>query len=267
MRMDRRVWGTPGLERGGFVKPNPLAQVLPVIDADLDALQRPHGAFDSTSKWHLTPMGLSVDGKPPKGTPGEPLTASQAFAFFGPEFRSASAEFGVPIELVVACACAEAGIHIRQGRDAARLSERKEPGFTSYAATPHRVSIGVMHTLLSTAREALARPSLTEVDLRDPLTSIRAGVAYMAKQRRTTGYDPPLVGAAYNAGGVYDDPAKGLPYSLRDYPAGEDRHVERFVAYFNDVCRLVWETPPLARGAPSFMVTLGRAVSAPSLSP
>lgn len=87
MKMDARAWGAPETERGSLVKPNPMARVLVPIDADLDALQRPHGAFDSTSKWHLTPMGLSLDGRPPKGTPGEPFTASQAFAFFGQEFR------------------------------------------------------------------------------------------------------------------------------------------------------------------------------------
>ncbi len=245
-----------------------VAGPLPIA-ADLDALTRPHGAFDSTARWQLTPAGLSINGRSPEGTPGEPFTASQAMAFFGEEFRAAALEFGVPIELLVACACAEAGVHIRRGREAARNSERREPGFVTYDTTPHRVSVGVMHTLISTARQTLRAPSLSHTDLRDPRTSIRAGASYIASQQPKTGYDPPLVGAAYNAGGVYDDPTPGLPYSLRDFPSGADRHVERFVAYFNDVCRLVADKRINARGVPSFVLwLLGRSAPvAPSLLP
>ena len=241
---------------------------LPPFLADLDALTRPHGAFDSTARWHLTPAGLSVNSRPPAGTPGEPFTASQAVAFFGEEFRAAASEFGVPIELLIACACAEAGVHIRQGREAARNSERREPGFMTYDTTPHRVSVGVMHTLISTARATLRVPTLSHVDLRDPRTSIRAGASYIAGQQRQTGFDPPLVGAAYNAGGVHDDPTPGLPYSLRDFPRGLDRHVERFVAYFNDACGLVASNRIDVGRAPSFVRTLqARPVPMPSLSP
>ena len=228
---------------------------LQLLNVDMKQLTTPHGAFDSTELWRLTPLGLEVGGKV-RGTAGEPRTAMMAFEFFGVEFRAAARDFGVPVELLVACACAEAGVDIRRGKEAARLSERREPGFVSYAATPHRVSIGVMHTLLSTARAALGDPGLQAIDLCSPSTSIRAGAAYIAGPRPKTHYDPPLVGAAYNAGGVYDDPVAGLPFSLRDFPAGEDRHVERFCAYFNDVCRLVNEDPQRALGVPSFMRAL-----------
>jgi hypothetical protein len=231
-----------------------LARMSPAID--LAALQVPHRVFDAASSWALVRSGLSVNGRPPVGTPGEPATARRAFEFFGHEFRLAAREFGVPIELIVACACAEAGIHIRQGREAARLSERREPGFVSYEATPHRVSVGVMHTLVSTAREALRDPSINQQDLRTPAISIRAGTAYIARQLAQTGGDPPLVAAAYNAGGVYDDPTPGLPFSLRDFPFGDDRHIERFVALFNDVCGLIVADPGLAGDAPSFVRVL-----------
>lgn len=225
---------------------------------DLAYLTQPHGVFDSTARWHLTPRGLAVNGVV-TGTPGEPRTASLALEFFGIEFRAAAKQFGVPIELLVACACAEAGVHIRQGREPARMSERREPGFVSYAATPHRVSIGVMHTLLSTARQALADPLLQAIDLHQPSVAIRAGAAYIAGQKRHTRFDPPLVAGAYNAGGVYDDPTPGLPFSLRDFPAGQDRHIERFVGYFNDVCKVIEAAPEIHAGsAPSFVRALAR---------
>lgn len=223
-----------------------------IAGVPLEPLLGAHRVFDATALWHLAHDGLSVNGRV-QGTVGEPATARRAFDFFGAEFRAAAREFSVPIELLVACACAEAGVHIRQGREAACRSERREPGFISYAATPHRVSIGVMHTLLSTARGALGYPGLMAEDLCDPRVSIRAGAAYIASQRFQTRWDPPLVGAAYNAGGVYDDPVPGLPFSLRDFPAGEDRHVERFCLYFNDVWRLVLADRGLAAGAPSLV--------------
>lgn len=237
------------------IPPVPAADRLPGID--LAYLTQPHGAFDSTARWHLTPRGLAVNGVV-TGTPGEPETARKAFAFFGIEFRAAAKQYGVPIELLVACACAESGVHIRQGREQARMSERREPGFTSYGASPHRVSVGVMHTLISTARQALADPLLGAIDLQQPGVSIRAGAAYIGAQKRHTRFDPPLVAAAYNAGGVYDDPTPGLPFSLRDFPFGQDRHIERFVAYFNDVCGLVEADPALAGSAPSFVRALAR---------
>lgn len=259
----KRLFGGSGAQRPAPTSPeaaipirNPVGyERLQLVGVDMPALTTPHGMFDSTARWRLTPLGLEVNGKV-QGTAGAPLTARAAFDLFGVEFRAAARQFGVPIELLVACACAEAGVDIRKGREAARMSERREPGFVSYAATPHRVSIGVMHTLLSTARTALGDPALQAVDLCTPSTSIRAGAAYIASQKRTTKFDPPLVAAAYNAGGVYDDPTPGLPFSLRDFPAGEDRHIERFVAWFNDVCRLVNEDPRLAAGAPSFMRAL-----------
>lgn len=251
----RRKPAAPPPQSPAAAIPIPPRPTTPLVGVDLAHLTTPHGAFDSAARWHLTGLGLAVN-RVVTGTPGEPETARKAFAFFGVEFRAAAKQFGVPIELLVACACAEAGVHIRQGREAARLSERREPGFVSYSATPHRVSIGVMHTLISTARQALGDPLLQAIDLHQPSVSIRAGAAYIAAQKKHTGFDPPLVAGAYNAGGVYDDPTPGLPFSLRDFPFGEDRHVERFVAYFNDVCGLVAKDPTLAGSAPSFVRTL-----------
>lgn len=240
----------------GAPAPAPVRAAPVLSGVDLAPLMQPHGAFDSRSTWCLTRDGFVLNGKAPRGTPGEPLTARAALSLFSIEFRAAASEFGVPIELLVACACTETGVDIRRGRDAARAAERHEPGFTSYAASPHRVSIGVMQTLLSTARSALHDPLLQPVDLRSPSTSIRAGAAYMASQRRQTRYDPPLVAAAYNAGGVYDDPVPGLPFSLRDFPAGEDRHVERFCQFFNDAWAVLREDPRLTTGVPSFVRVL-----------
>ena len=75
-------------------------------------------------------------------------------------------------------------------------------------------------------------------ELADPALSIEAGVRYIAKQRRFTDYDPPLVAAAYNAGGLHP-PREGdaNPWRLRS--TGD--HISRFVQYFNDSCAVAAE--------------------------
>src|SRR4051794_37888263 len=63
-------------------------------------------------------------------------------------------------------------------------------------------SVGLMQTLVTTARQVLGMTNLTADDLLNPATSIRAGTAYIAQQRVSTHFDPPLVAAAYNAGSL-----------------------------------------------------------------
>ena len=121
---------------------------------------------------------------------------------FGSSIERWSEEFGVPAELVIATICTESG-----GDPA---DERREPGFVSYEVTPHRVSIGLMQTLISTAQSALGGlPGIDARWLLEPDNSIRAGTAYIAHQRSRTDFDPPVVACAYNAGGVYRQSGAG----------------------------------------------------------
>lgn len=205
-------------------------------------------------RWRLTPAGLVINDLPPVGTPGEPVTIRTTLAWFGPELRAACAEFGVPLELALACAATEAtgAIVARRGtRDQARRARREEPGWISDAATPSRVSVGILQTLISTAAEALGRP-VTARELENPAVSARAGVAYMARQARATEFDPVRVAAAYNAGSLRVDRARGNPWRLVCYPPGTGEHVSRFVRFYNDAARILRADPGLAGEAPSF---------------
>jgi soluble lytic murein transglycosylase-like protein len=162
----------------------------------------------------------------PRRTKGEPVTASRIWSSFGPAIRDACAHYGVPVPLVVATICVESS-----GNAAAR---REEPGFTSEAMTPSRVSVGLMQTLLTTARQALQRPTLTADELLQPEVSIAAGTAYIALKQSVTRYDPPLVAAAYNAGGLYVDDSPANPWRLRCYPIGTGDYIDKFVAWYGD---------------------------------
>lgn len=68
---------------------------------------------------------------------------------------------------------------------------RREPGYVSDRETPHRVSYGLMQTLISTARAAIGDSSIDRDYLLDPDGSIRAGTAYIAQQSKKTQFDPP----------------------------------------------------------------------------
>ncbi len=199
---------------------------------DLDALGEPHGFRDGI-RWRLTADGLVIgDEEVPRGSGGPPRTVRRIWESFGQPIRSAATRFDVPVELILATIATES-----RGNP---LAERAEPGFVSYDRTPSRVSICLMQTLLSTARDALNDPTLGADALRDPTTAVMAGTAYIAQQKSLTNFDPPMVACAYNAGGVYHQAGAGNRWKMRQFPIGTGAHADRFVAWFND-CFLLFE--------------------------
>lgn len=197
--------------------------------ANVRRLTRAHRRFVGSIEWALTPQGVSIDGQPPTGTLGEPKTVKRIWTAYERSIRRWGRDFGVPVELIVATICTESG-----GDPNAR---REEEGFESASTTPHRVSIGLMQTLLSTAQETLRLDGITEQWLLEPDNSIRAGTGYIAKQSDWTLFDPPVVACAYNAGGVYENTGADNRWCMRQYPLGTGKHADRFVEWFNDCFR------------------------------
>lgn len=199
---------------------------------DLASLRLPHNRFaiPGSVKWRLTPSGISIDGALPEGTGGQPVTVGRIWRDFGPHIVDSAEKYGVPVELIVATIATET----RGMPQAIRI----EPGYVSDEVTPHLVSPGLMQTLISTARFALGDPTLDRGYLLIPEHSIEAGTAYIAQQKRETGYDPPLVACAYNAGGVYRQDSPGNRWRMRQYPIGTGEHADRFVRWFNDCAAL-----------------------------
>ena len=194
------------------------------------SLLEPHGFGDSVL-WRLAPTGLVVlPDEVPVTTGGPPATVRRVWNTFGPAIVAASDEYKVPFELIIATICTES-----RGNP---VAERAEPGFVDYDTTPHRVSIGLMQTLISTARDAMkGKVKATAIDpdwLRVPANSIRAGTAYIASQKKATGFDPPKVACAYNAGGLHPNQGAGNRWKMRQFPIGTGAHADRFVAWFND---------------------------------
>lgn len=183
-----------------------------------------HG-FEDSVRWRLVPEGVEIEGTGVERTRGRPGTVTRVWEAFGDDINAVARARKVPCELIIATICTESG----GNPEAVRL----EPGYTSDEATPHRVSVGLTQTLISTAREAMGM-SLDRDWLRRPRNAIDAGVAYIAKQARVTRLDPPLVAAAYNAGRLAHNTGAQNRWKLRQYPIGTSKHCDRFVQFYND---------------------------------
>lgn len=175
--------------------------------------------------WKQTPQGILIESTGMERTPGAPRTVTAIYQRFGAEIDQAASEARVPPPLLVATIATESN-----GRsDAVRF----EPGYVDEYTTPHKVSSGLMQTLLSTASATL-QMSIGIETLKDPLTSLRAGALYIARQARATALDPVLVAAAYNAGGLYLQTGAQNRWKLRQFPLGSGAHIDRFVRFYND---------------------------------
>lgn len=221
----------------------PAPQRLP--GADLEALGAWHRRYSGSRRWRLARTGIEVEL--PNGR-GRVMAADRdsvlrSWDWFGDQAKAAAIEFALPIELILTTLATETVSGARTRAEAARA--RGGSG-----------EVGAMQTLPATARAALGKPGMPTSALLDPLTAIRAGAAYMAWQVEQTGFDPPLVAAAYNAGRVKEDRGVRNLWKLRCYPIGTGQHVERFVQNFGDAMLFITADPTRAGAAPSFAKVL-----------
>ena len=226
--VDRRTWAAlfetarPGADGNGD----------PAAAGDiLDGLTVNHGIFGSV-EWRLAEDGIRIADAAPETTGGRPVTVGRVWRAFGDSISRWGAHYDVPVELIIATACTETGGNPEK--------IRIEPGFVSDEETPHRVSPGLMQTLISTARDTLQGQLDEPIDRAWLLVadnSIRAGTSYIGSQRRKTAHDPPKVACAYNAGSIVRNDAPENRWKMRQFPIGTSEHADRFVHWFNDCIR------------------------------
>lgn len=215
-----------------------------------------HRVFEGGVRWRVLPAGVEIEGSGIERSKGSPVTVTRIWDSFAAQINATARARRVPCALIVATIATESG-----GRpDAVRL----EPGYRSDDETPHKVSPGLMQTLISTAREAL-QLSCGRSWLLEPANSIEAGTAYIARQARLTELDPPLVAAAYNAGRLAEQTAAANRWRLRQYPIGTSAHCDRFVRFFNDAVA-VFSTHRV-KPAVEHVVTGGSPPARPSTKP
>lgn len=195
------------------------------IAHSLPELTESHGYRDSV-RWRLASDGIRIEEADPEIFGGEPKTVRRIWQEFSGSITEWAHDFGVPAELIVAAICTET-----RGDPKA---VREEPGYVSDEQTPARVSPGLMQTLISTARQTLGDDGIDRQWLLVPDNSIRAGTAYIALQWKATGFDPPKVACAYNAGGIYYNAGGDNRWKMRQYPINTDEHADRFVRWFNE---------------------------------
>ena len=193
----------------GSQRPKPAPTTAAKLGDIVEELRRhavQHRHFEGSVTWALTPEGISVEGAKPMGTTGAPNTVKAIWEEYGVHCAAAARDFTVPVELIVATIATESS-----GKPDAVRKEAKD---TSY---------GLMQTLLMTAREALGDERLSGQDLLRPETSIRAGTAFIVRQRNLHKFDPVLVAAAYNAGSPRRADHPGNRWRLYCYPPRERR--------------------------------------------
>ena len=214
-----------------------------ILGEEMPKLTHPHGHFPTGVTWSIVSGGISIEGASAQGTTGEPTTVRKIWDDYGALCAETAKRYGVPAELIVATIATESGGNPN--------SRRAEPKINDE-------SIGLMQTLVTTARSATGRATLSGDDLLDPRTSIEAGTAYIASQRGSTHFDPPLVAAAYNAGSLKRDDGDANRWKLHCYPRGTGAHIDRFVSWFGDAMRVSgdddWSD---ARSYPTFAAALG----------
>lgn len=207
----------------------------------LARLRDDHARFPGGHVWRVSPAGIHINGAPPQGTGGEPVTIRRLWTQFGTAITRWSTDLQVPAELIVATIATETS-----GKPEAI---RFEPNYTSDDATPDQISTGLMQTLISTARATLGNPAVNRAWLLVPENAIQAGTHYILEQSAQTGFDPPAVACAYNAGGIHLNDSAANPWRMRQYPIGTSAHCDRFVQWFND-CIVVFaalaEKPPVS---------------------
>lgn len=204
------------------------ACVEPYLSEIVRAITIPHSAFPDGVEWRLERMGVAVGAQPVDRSPGAPLTASRIWSRYREALTRASAEYRVPVELLLATIATQSG-----GNPTARRSEPQIGDET----------VGLTQLLTGTARTVMNDKSISAEWLLTPENAIRAGAAYIAAQRSRTNFDPPLVAAGYDAGSVRRDQSPANRWKVRTF----GNNVDRFVTWFNDavvVLRDEDEPPP-----------------------
>lgn len=220
-------------------------------------LTRWHKTDWLATPWRLTVQGVEIRRAGVERTEGKPRTALWIWDTWHRPLNRWSQHYQVPVELLIALIATESAPAKGQPfytRDPRSL--RREKGFISLERTPHRISVGLTQVSVATARAVLALegidPALVDDQwLMSAENGIRTGAALVARQARgelsnvATYYDPPVVFAAYNAGGLYRMGGWQNRWKMRQYPARTGKHVDRAVHFYNDAVAML-RTHPIA---------------------
>ena len=193
-------------------------------------------SFRNSITWRLTADGIRTHLGPvpiPKRERYRLKSVPKAWRKYGALIRNAARRYRVPAELFLTIIINESALDPR--------AFQTYRGYVSDRKTPDRISVGLGAILISTARYMLRNPSIDRAWLEKPANNIRMIGKYLDRQYRLTGFDPPKVAAAYNAGGLYRQNGRANRWKMRNYPVGRSVYIDLFVAVFDEAMRyLAW---------------------------
>ena len=196
-----------------------------------------HTMFEG-QPWRVASDGVELRHIGTMRTPGEPLTIRALWRQYRAEIQQWAHRYGVSVELLLATIATES-IPINGIRDPKQV--RLEPGFRSDDTTPHKVSVGLTHVLIETARRALGYHPLPRAWLQVPTNNLHAAAAIMRMDADRHGFDPIKVAACFNAGSLQDTSKN--PWHL--LVTGD--HLDRFGRWFGDAVQVVRDSGGCAR--------------------
>lgn len=185
-----------------------------------------HRYADGGVRWRADSLGIEVEGQGFQRTPGPIVTIAKLWDQWADPIQHWAHIFNVPVELLLMTAATESR------RDLDPRQDLKEPGYVSDESTPHRVSIGLCHVLISTARGALGF-AVGRQWLAVPRNNFMAAALVLRDDARTTGFDPILAAAKYNAGALR--PSSENRFGLR--VTGD--HLDRAARWFGDAVTFI----------------------------
>ena len=198
--------------------------------------------------WRYSDQGIFLQGdNTPLRSPGEPTTITAILSSYGTEIFEASIAHQVPPELIVMTIATETGI-FRKVNFTGPRTFRWEAGPGSYSGGP-------MQVLETTARDIISRLNLgfapnqipphfssrpaaspSSNPLYDGDINIPVGTGYIRLHRNSTGLNPILVSACYNAGSVRRRaPTQDNPWGLVTH--GD--HLNRAAKWYGDACAVL----------------------------
>ncbi|WP_441233936.1 hypothetical protein [Bradyrhizobium sp. 930_D9_N1_4] len=227
-------------------------------------------SFKGGQDWKFDSDGVYLEDDPDKPcrSNGEPKTCSAILDIYEQEIFDASMKHGIPPELIVMTIATESGAD-RKTKFTGAPTFRWEAAHTTYSAGP-------MQTLATTAQEVIKLlqldydrnavapaftskpiPTPTDLKLYEGAVNIDIGTGEIKlnNKRHSTGFDPILVAACYNAGSLRETSAN--PWNL--FTFGD--HLNRCAEWIGDACFLLKKLrsggrldPEVARSNPQNVV-------------
>lgn len=195
-------------------------------------------SFRNSVPWRLTAGGILTGRGPVRIQPRERYrlkSVPRAWRKYGTLIRAAARRYRVPAELFLTIIINESALNPK--------AFKTYRGYVSDRKTPNRISVGLGQILIGTARFLLRNPSIDRAWLEKPRNNIRMIGLYLHRQYRLTGFDPPKVAAAYNAGGLYRQNGRRNRWKMRNYPVGRSVYIDLFVAVFDESMRYLARHP------------------------